>query len=252
MLWVPITFCMITCILKQILKLLCHIFRSPKKQSDLVLENLALRQQLSIYHYTMRQPKIRARHRIFWIALSKVWKEWRNALIFVKQDTVIHWHKKGFKLFWRLKSRKRGPGRPRLESKTKRLIEDMAKANPLWGAPRIHGELIKLGIDCVSERTISNIIKKCRPPKPPSQSWRTFLKNPWQNPYVERLICSIRRDCLDPIIALNSDHLKRILDEYIDYYHNDRTHLGIEKETPFGRPTQLRPKKGKLIKFPPS
>jgi hypothetical protein len=80
-----------------------------------------------------------------------------------------------------------------LESKTKRLIEDGAKANPLWGAPRIHGELIKLGIDCVSERTISNIIKKCRPPKPPSQTWRTFLKNPWQNPYVERLICSIRR-----------------------------------------------------------
>jgi len=98
-------------------------------------------------------------------------------LIVVRPETVIGLHKKGFKLFWRIKSRKRGPDRPPLESKTRKLIEEMAKVNPRWGAPRIHGELLRLGINNVSERTISNIIKKCRPPKPPSQTWRTFLKN---------------------------------------------------------------------------
>ena len=159
----------------------------------------------------------------------------------VKPDTVIRWHKKGFKLFWRFKSWKRGPGRPPFESKTRKLIEDMAKANPLWGAPRIHGELLKLEIDCVSERTVSNIIKKCRPSNPPSQTW--------QNPYVERIIGSIRRECLDHIIVLNGEHLKRTLADYFEYYHHDRTHLGLEKETPFGRPIQKKPQNGKLIKL---
>jgi len=332
-------------LLKQILRLFFHNFRLSKKQSDLVLENLALRQQLSIYHHTLKRPKIRTQDRIFWVLFSKIWKEWRDALIVVKPETVILWHKKGFKLFWKFKSRKRGPGRPPFELKTRKLIEDMAKANPLWGAPRIHGELLKLGIDYISERTVSNIIKKCRSPKPPSQTWRTFLKNhmhntfamdfftvptatftvlyvcviiiherrkvihfnvtehptaewtaqqiveacpwdtapkyllrdrdriygsvfqncvknmdiievktapksPWQNPYVERFIGSIRRDCLDHMIVLNEEHLKRVLADYFGYYHHDRTHLGLKKETPFGRPLQKRPKNGQLIKFP--
>jgi len=336
---------MITTIFQYILKLFFHIFRPSKKQSDLVLENLALRQQLSIYQHTTKRPKIRNRDRLFWICLSKLWKDWRGALIIVKPDTVIHWHKKGFKLYWRFKSRKRGQGRPPIESKTRQVIEDMAKANPLWGAPRIHGELLKLGIDYVSERTISNIIRRCRPPKPPSQTWRTFLENhmhntfaidfltvptatfavlyvciiiihkrrrviyfnvtkypsakwttqqiveaspwdtapkyllrdrdgiygtvfqnrannlgitevktapqsPWQNPYCERIIGSIRRDCLNHLIVLNTNHLKSIITDYFEYYHQDRTHLGLEKETPSGRPTQVKPKNGKLIKFP--
>ena len=166
-----------TSLFRHILRLLFHLFRPSEKQSALILENLALRQQLSIYHNTIKRPKIRTRDRIFWLLLSKLWKEWKNTLVVVKPDTVMRWHKKSFKLFWRFKSRKRGPGRPSFESKTRRLIEDMAKANPLWGAPRIHGELLKLGIDYVSGRTVSNIIKKGRPPKPPSQTWRTFLKN---------------------------------------------------------------------------
>jgi putative transposase len=89
---------------------------------------------------------------------------------------VIRWHRKGFKLYWTLKSRKNRTGRPPVDSKTRQLIKDMASANPLWGSPRIHGELLKLGID-VSERTISNILKKARSTKPPSQTWRTFIKN---------------------------------------------------------------------------
>ncbi len=117
-------------LLKQILRLFFHKFRMSKKQSDLVLENLALRQQLSIYHHTLKRPKIRTQDRIFWVLFSKIWKEWRDALIVVKPETVILWHKKGFKLFWKFKPRKRGPGRPPFESKTRKLIEDMAKANP--------------------------------------------------------------------------------------------------------------------------
>ncbi len=85
-------------LLKQILRLFFHNFRLSKKQSDLVLENLALRQQLSIYHHTLKRPKIRTQDRIFWVLFSKIWKEWRDALIVVKPETVILWHKKGFKL----------------------------------------------------------------------------------------------------------------------------------------------------------
>ena len=150
---------MIMTLLKQTIRLFPHIFRLPRHQSDLVLENLALRQQLSVYLYEMKRPRLRNRDRIFWILLSKLWKNWKTSLILVKPDTVIGWHKKGFKVFWRLKSRKRGPGRPPLESKTRQLIKDMAKANPLWGAPRIHGELLKLGITEVKTYTTKPLAK---------------------------------------------------------------------------------------------
>jgi transposase InsO family protein len=228
--------------------------------------------------------------------LSRFWSGWRDALIVVKPDTVVRWHKKGFKLFWRFKSRRKGLGRPPINAEIRDLVGRMARANPLWGAPRIHGELLKLGIE-ISERTVSNLMPR-RKPKPPSQTWRTFLKNhmanmvsidfftvptatfrilsvlvrlshsrrkvvhfnatsnptamwtaqqivvafpwdtaakyllrdrdsvfgtflsnrvknmgikevvtaprsPWQNPFVERLIGSIRRDCLDHVIVLN-------------------------------------------------
>jgi transposase InsO family protein len=219
----------------------------------------------------------------------------------------------------------------------------MAAANPLWGAPRIHGELLKLGIE-ISERTVSNLTP-CRDTNPPSQTWHTFLKNhmtnmasidfftvptatfrilfvlvvlrharrqivhfdatsnptakwtaqqivnafpwdtapkyllrdrdliygayfrkrfknmgikeimtaprsPWQNPFVERLIGSIRRDCLNHIIVLNESNLKRILFSYFDYYHYDRTHYGRGKDTPFERSVQPRPAKGaKMIEL---
>jgi transposase InsO family protein len=220
----------------------------------------------------------------------------------------------------------------------------MAEANPLSGAPRIHGELLKLGIE-VSERKVSNLMPR-RDIKPPSQTWRTFLKNhmagmvsidfftvptaafrilfvliilsqcrrnvryfnvtsnstdiwtaqqiveafpwerapkymlrdrdliygtffrqrvknmgitevitavrsPWQNPFVERSIGSIRRDCLDHVIVLNEGHLKQILCSYFDYYHYDRTHLGLGKDAPVERPVQSQPAKGaKVIGFP--
>jgi len=220
----------------------------------------------------------------------------------------------------------------------------MVKANPLWGAPRIHGELLKLGIE-ISERTVSSLMPSRRS-KPPSQMWRTFLKNhmtgmvaidfftvptanfrilfvlvvlshhrrkvvhfnvtsnptgrwtaqqvveafpwdtvpkyllrdrdsiygssfrnrlnnmgikevvtaprsPWQTPFVERLIGSIRRDCLDHVIVLNESHLKRMLTSYFKYYHCDRTHYGLGKDTPSGRPAQPRPdESSKIIELP--
>jgi len=100
-------------------------------------------------------------------------------LAIVKPDTVVRWHKKGFKIFWRFKSRQKGSGRPPISPEIRDLILKMANANPLWGAPRIHGELLKLGIE-ISERTVSNLMSS-RLTKPPSQTWRTFLKNHMKN-----------------------------------------------------------------------
>jgi hypothetical protein len=107
--------------------------------------------------------------------LSRFLTNWQEALIIVKPKTVIGWHRKGFKLFWKFKSRGKGSGRPPISPEIRDLILKMAEANPLWGAPRIHGELLKLGFE-VSERTVSNLMPR-RTPKPPSQTWRTFLKN---------------------------------------------------------------------------
>ena len=149
----------------------------------LVFENIALRQQLAIMKQRVNRPIIRIRDRIFWVFLFMIWKDWKNALIVVQPETVIRWHRKGFNLFWKFKSRKRRVGRPPIDSDIRKLNEDMARANLLWGAPRIHGELMKLGIK-VHERTVSKIIRKFRTGKPPSQTWRTFLKNHMHNTYA--------------------------------------------------------------------
>jgi transposase InsO family protein len=330
--------------MKILRKMLFKILFGPEKDFDLVLENLALRQQLAILKRSAKRPQIRTKDRLFWIVLCRFWSNWQEPLIVVKPETVIRWHRKGFKLFWRFKSRHKCPGRPPISPEIRDLILKMAVANPLWGAPRIHGELLKVGIE-ISERTVSNLMPR-RKPKPPSQTWRTFLKNhmanmvsidfftvqtatfrvlfvlivlshsrrqvghfnitsnptarwtaqqiveafpwdtvpkyllrdrdsiygvyfrqrlknmnikeviiaprsPWQNPFVERLIGSIRRDCLDHVIVLNESHLSRILSSYFDYYHYDRTHYGLGKDTPVERPVQPRPAKGsKVIELP--
>jgi hypothetical protein len=129
-----------------LLKLILNILLRPQKDSDLALENLAFRQQLAILKRPKKRPQIRTKDRLFWIILSRFWNNWREALVIVKPDTVVRWHKKGFKIFWKLKSRQKGSGRPPISPETRDLILKMAAANPLWGAPRIHGELLKLGI----------------------------------------------------------------------------------------------------------
>jgi hypothetical protein len=128
---------------------------------------------------SIKRPQLRSRDRLFWVLLSRFWSNWQEALIIVKPETVIGWHQKGFRLFWKFKSRRKGPGRPPISPEIRNLILKMAKANPLWGAPRIHGELLKLGIK-VSERTVSSLMPR-RVPKPPSQTWRTFINNHMMN-----------------------------------------------------------------------
>src|SRR5262249_48867866 len=273
--------------------------------------------------------------------LSRLWAQWRSALIIVKPETVIAWQRKGFRLYWIWKSRAGKKGRPRVSREVRELIQKMSRANPFWGAPRLHGELLKLGIN-ISQATVAKYMVRHR--KPPSQTWRTFLENhikqlvsidflivqtvnfqilfvfvvlaherrrtihfnvtahptaewtaqqiaeafpwdsapryllhdrdaiygelfqrrvremgirevltaprsPWQNPYVERLIGSIRRECLDHVIVLNESSLRQILKTYFQYYERSRTHLALEKDAPAGRVIQP-PELGRVIKFP--
>ena len=305
------------------------IISALRSHRALTLENLALRHQLAVLQRNAKRPRLTNRDRTFWIILSQFWADWRKPLTFVQPETVVRWHKRGFRLYWKW-SQPRWAGRPRVPMEVRDLIRGMSRSNPLWGAPRIHGELLKLGIQ-VSEATVSKYI--VRHHKPPSQSWRTFLKNhardiisvdfftvptatfrllfvflvlsnerrrvvhfnvtesptaawtgqqiveafpwdtapgyllrdrdgkfgeefihrvesmgikqvlisarsPWQNPYVERLIGSIRRECLDHTIVFSEKHLRRVLREYFRYYHECRTHLGLEKDCPQSRPLE--------------
>ena len=147
--------------------------------ADLTARNLALHQQLLVLNRSIKRPQIKTKDRLFWIILYLFWNSWQESLIVLKPETVVGWHKKGFKLFWRWKSRSTSPGRPRINHEIRNLVSNMTMANPLWGAPRIHGELLKLGIE-ISERSVSSIMPK-HPRKPSSQTWRVFLKNHMTN-----------------------------------------------------------------------
>lgn len=314
-------------------------------QAALAAENLALRQQLAILHRSARRPRLRARDRIFWSWLSRLWTGWRSVLVIVQPETVVKWHRQGFRLYWRWKSRRNTPGRPKIDAEIRCLIRRMSRENPTWGAPRIQAELALLAHD-VAESTVATYMD--RAPKPPSQTWRTFLKNhahqtaavdfftvhtitfrvlfcflvlrhdrrhvvdfnvtahptaqwttqqiteafpfdmaprfllrdrdaiygncfrqrirnmgidevltaprsPWQNPYVERLIGSIRRECLDHVIVFNEDQLHRILGEYFEYYHRARTHLSLDRNAPVPRAVEWPERgKGRLSRSPTS
>src|SRR5437773_5729408 len=149
-----------------------------KTRAALQLENLALRHQLGVLHRAVKKPKVTPLDRLLWAWLSGVWADWRCALIVVKPETVIAWHRKGFRLFWTWKVRHGQPGRPSVLKDVRDLIRLMSRANPTWGAPRIHGELLKLGID-IGETSVSKYMVRHR--KPPSQTWRTFLENHVKN-----------------------------------------------------------------------
>jgi hypothetical protein len=144
-----------------------------KTRAALQLENLALRHQLGVLHRSVKKPKLTPFDRLLWAWLCGVWADWRSALIIVKPETVIAWHRKGFRLFWTWKVRHGQHGRPSIPNDVRELIRLMSRANPTWGAPRIHGELLKLGID-IGETSVSKYIVRHR--KPPSQTWRTFLR----------------------------------------------------------------------------
>src|SRR3989454_3984255 len=161
---------MVTLLLRllRLLPLLCGSHR------HVALENLALRHQLAVYKKTVTRPKVRRSDRLFWVALSRVWAGWRQALVIVSPNTVLRWQRRRFREHWTKLSVRPIAGRPPVNAEIKALVKRMAAANPLWGAPRIHGELLRLGID-VSERTVSRLMPKRRPL--PSQTWRTFLTN---------------------------------------------------------------------------
>ena len=118
-------------------------------RAALVSENVALRHQLGVLQRSVRRAKFRKRDRIFWVLLSKFWSGWRSALLIVQPDTVIRWHRLGFRLYWRWKSRKT-PGRPQVDREIRTLIRRMSRENPTWGAPRILPELLLLGHDAVA------------------------------------------------------------------------------------------------------
>ena len=160
-------------ILPRMLALLRTLLSLFQTQHSLTLENPALRQQLAIFKQKLPRPRLRVWDRVFWSALCATWSEWASALLIVQPRTVVRWHRAGFRLFWRWKSRHR---RIDPQGDVRALARTMARENSTWGAPRIHAELLKLGF-VVSERTVSRWIPR-RPPLPgAAQNWRTFLRN---------------------------------------------------------------------------
>ena len=158
-----------------VLLTLFAVFRSLlRSRAALELENLALRHQVNILKRSVKRPRLRPADRWLWVVLARAWKEWQSALAIVQPATVIAWHRKGFRLFWTWKIRRGKAGRPAVPREVRDLIRRMSRENPLWGAPHIHGELLKLGIK-VGESSVGKYMVRRR--KPPSQSWRTFLDN---------------------------------------------------------------------------
>ena len=148
----------------QALFLLVSFLKSGlKNRTELALENLVLRQQLAILKRNRPHPRLRRTDRLFWTYLSSVWQRWRESLIVVKPETVVRWHRKGFALYWSRLSKRRIAGRSGTGKEIRMLVRKMADANQTWGSPRIHGELLKLGIK-ISERTVARLMPKKRNP----------------------------------------------------------------------------------------
>ena len=301
-----------------------------KSKSRLEAENAVLRHQLIVLRRKV-QGRIRLTNydRWFLIQLYRWFPSILQVLTIVQPKTLVRWHRAGFHCYWRWKSRSRG-GRPQIETDLRALIRQMSIENPLWGAPRIHGELLKLGFE-VAQSSVAKYMVRRR--GPPSQGWRTFLRNhapdiaamdlfvvqtvgfdllyafviirlsrreliwinvtahptaewiarqlteafpwnevprylmrdrdriygavvmrriramgirdkpiapasPWQNGFAERLIGSIRRECVDHLIVLSEAHLRRILQTYTRYYNDIRTHRSLDKDAPVSRPVQ--------------
>jgi transposase InsO family protein len=293
-------------------------------------EILYLRQQLIVLKRSApARPKLKATDRLIFVCLYRLFPSLLESSVIFKPETLLRWHRSGFRLFWRWKSRRRA-GRPALSTDVQSLVRRISRENPLWGAPRIHGELLKLGIE-IAQSTVAKYMVRRR--GPPSQGWKTFLRNhapdiaaidlfivptigfkllyglaiihlerrrlvwtnvttnptaewiarqiteafpwdqapqylvrdrdasyghavtrrlaamgirdrptaprsPWQNGHIERLIGSIRRECLDHVVVLGEAHLRQILRAYADYYNRARTHLALEKDAPLARPAQ--------------
>jgi transposase InsO family protein len=322
--------------LKSLFQLFCKSFST---NFQLKLEVIYLTKQLEIYQRNDPKLKISGTDRMFFSFMRSILSNWREKLFIVKPNTLIKWHRLGFRHFWKQKSGKEG-GRPSMNLEVIILIKKMVAENPLWGAPRIHSELLMLGYK-ICESTVQRYMPK-KGKKNNGQNWKTFLKNhfmdiisidfltvptinfkqmyvlviiehyrrklihfnvtsnptsewtiqqirnllfdykapkylirdrdkkygnlfseginnfgikqimtayrcPWQNGYVERVIGTIKRECLDHVIILNENHLKSILDNYVSYYNKYRPHLGINQDSPEGRAVQSE---GTIYKVP--
>ena len=320
--------------------LFLHVLVSPfKTQARLEAEIVLLRHQLNVLRQRVpSKPRLTVADRLLFVWLYRLFPSVLNAVTIVQPATVIRWHRTGFRLYWRWKSRSWG-GRPKVPLEIRRLIRGMSLANRLWGAPRIHGELLKLGIE-VAQSTVAKYM--ARNGRGRSQTWKTFLHNhaagigamdflivptvgfrllfvlvilrherrrlislsvtnhptadwiarqltdafpwdeapdymirdrdgcygravtkrlaamgirdhpiaprsPWQNGHAERLIGSIRRECLDHVVVFGEGHLRRVLAAYTGYYNELRTHLSLGKESPCHRSVQRR---GQLVARP--
>ena len=314
--------------------LLCFVLAvlaSPfKSKSRLEAENAALRHQLIVLRRKVHgRVRLTNSDRRFFIQLYRWFPSILTVLTIIRPETLVRWHRAGFRRYWRWKSRPLG-GRPQIENDLRALIRRMSTDNPLWGAPRIHGELLKLGFEVAQSSVAKYMVRRWGPP---SQGWRTFLRNhapdiaamdlfvvptigfdllyaliivrldrrdlvwinvtrhptaewiarqiteafpwneaprylirdrdriygavvthrlramgirdkptapasPWQNGFAERLIGSIRRECVDHIVVLGEAHLRRILRTYARYYNDIRTHWSLNKDAPVSRPVQ--------------
>lgn len=159
-------------------------------RAALAAENLALRHQLTVLHRSVKRPRPRRRDRVFWVWLSRLWHGWRSCLIVVKPETVVRWHGRGFKLYWRWKSRKK-TGRPLIDAEVRQLIRRMCRENPLWGAPRIQSELVLLGHG-VAESTVAKYM--VRGHKPPSPDMANLPEKPHRSTGLGRLLHGSYRD----------------------------------------------------------
>jgi hypothetical protein len=154
--------------------LLAYLCAFLRTRHDLGLEILALRQQVAVLKRKRPRPRLNQSDRLFWIALRRFSSRWRDALIVVSPDTVVGWHRAGFRLFWRLRSRSGGR---KIDGNAFEIVRRMARENPTWGAPRIHGEMLKLGFE-ISERTVSRYLARREPRLgDPANHWLTFLDN---------------------------------------------------------------------------
>src|SRR5207253_2694165 len=181
-----------------LLRTFCSAVRTRR---ELALENLALRQQLAVWKARQPRPRLTELDRIFWIVLARLWKNWRSSLQVVRPETVVRWHRRGFRLYWAWKSRRRW-GRPAIGRDLRELIRQMSRANPLWGAPRIHGELLKLGLT-VSQATVSKYI--VRPRRPAIAGVANFLEEPRPGSNRVGFLHGTYRDLSSPVRARCAD-----------------------------------------------
>jgi len=181
-----------------------------KSRRSLLLEILALRHQLLVLSRKSKSPRLTPLDRVLWAWLSQAWGGWKSRLCLVQPSTVLQWHRAGFRLFWRWKSCARNSGRKTIVPDTIRLIGQMSRVNPLWGAPRIHGELLKLGL-AIAQRTVAKyMIPRLR--KPPSQNWKTFLRNHLSSMVsVDFLIVPTLNFHLLYVFIVLSHHRRRVL-----------------------------------------